>query len=97
MTAAKSDVSGLAPQTTSCTHNVWVDNAVLTTTRLWIIAEVYDTACEIQSRPQIKTDSEWIAKLQQDWDRNQAGAMEPDMFSSLRPYGRHGINSRCTP
>jgi hypothetical protein len=54
------------------------DRAVLRFTRFPSIAELYDIACELQHQAQIRANSDWIAKVRRDWDRNQADAMNSD-------------------
>ncbi len=54
------------------------DRAVLRFARFPSIAELYDIACELQHQAQIRANSDWIAKVRRDWDRNQADAMNSD-------------------
>jgi hypothetical protein len=47
------------------------DRAVLRFSRFPSIAELYDIACELQHQAQIAANSEWIAKMRDDWSLNQ--------------------------
>jgi len=48
------------------------DRAVLRFARFPSIAELHDIACELQHQAQIAANSEWIAKMCDDWRRSQA-------------------------
>ncbi|MBZ5499076.1 MAG: hypothetical protein LAP85_21975 [Acidobacteriia bacterium] len=48
------------------------DRAVLRFSRFPNIAELYEIACELQHQAQVTANSEWIAKMRAEWDRNQA-------------------------
>ena len=54
------------------------DRVVLRFARFPSIAELYDIACELQHQAQIRANSDWIAEVRRDWDRNQADAMNSD-------------------
>ncbi len=49
------------------------DDAVLRFGRFPSISELYEIACELQQKAQIRTNSEWLAKLRHDWQRNRSG------------------------
>jgi hypothetical protein len=55
------------------------DRAVVRFARFPSIAELYDIACELQHQAQIVANSEWIAKIRDDWSRSQTddGAADP--------------------
>ncbi len=55
------------------------DRAVLRFGRFPSIAELYDIACELRHQAEIDANSEWIAKMRGDWNRNQTddGATDP--------------------
>jgi hypothetical protein len=53
------------------------DRAVLRLARFPSIAELHDIACELQHQAQIKANSEWIAKMRENWGRNP-GEEEPN-------------------
>lgn len=57
------------------------DRAVLRLARFPSITELHDIACELQHQAQIRAISDWIAKVRQNWDRNQAGAIHSDSVS----------------
>ena len=48
------------------------DRAVLRFARFPSIAELHDIACELQHQAQIEANSEWIAKVREEWGRQQA-------------------------
>jgi hypothetical protein len=48
------------------------DCAVLRFVRFPSIAELYEIACELQHQAQIKANSEWTAKMREEWIRHQA-------------------------
>jgi hypothetical protein len=50
------------------------DRAVLRFARFPSIAELYDIACEMQHQAQIKANSEWVAKVGEDWKQREGGA-----------------------
>ena len=54
------------------------DRVVLRFARVPSIAELYDIASELQHQARIRANSDWIAKVRRDWDRNQADAMNSD-------------------
>jgi hypothetical protein len=47
------------------------NRAVLRFARFPSIAEPYDIASELQYQAQIKANSDWIAKIRNDWNRNE--------------------------
>ncbi len=47
------------------------DRAVLRFARFPSIAELHDITCELQHQAQIAANSEWVAKMRDDWSRNQ--------------------------
>lgn len=48
------------------------DRAVLRFARFPSIAELHDIACELQHQAQINANSEWTAKMREEWNRHQA-------------------------
>lgn len=54
------------------------DRAVLRFARFPSIAELYEIACELQHQAQIAANSEWIARMRNDWDSSQAEAAVGD-------------------
>ena len=49
------------------------DRAVLRHARFPSIAELYDIAGELQHQARIAANSEWLAKMREEWKRNEAG------------------------
>ena len=47
------------------------DRAVLRFARFPSIAELHDLFCELQHQAQIKANSEWIAKVRDEWNEKQ--------------------------
>jgi hypothetical protein len=61
------------------------DRAVLRFSRFPSIAELYDIVCELQHQAQIKANSDWIARIGEDWKRNHAEKNRADsVHSGLR-------------
>jgi hypothetical protein len=54
------------------------DRAVLRFARFPSLAELYEIACELQHQAQIRANSDWIAKVRLDWDRDQSDAKNGD-------------------
>jgi len=48
------------------------DRAVLRYPRFPSIAELYDIVCELKHQAQIKANSEWVAKVREEWKRKQS-------------------------
>ena len=48
------------------------DEAVLRFGRFPSISELYEIASELQHKTQIRTNSEWLAKMRHDWQRNRS-------------------------
>ena len=49
------------------------DCAVLRFARFPSIAELYEIACELKHQAEIRANSEWIAKVREDWKQSQNG------------------------
>jgi hypothetical protein len=47
------------------------DCAVLRFTRFPSIAELYEIACELRHHAETRANSEWIAKVREDWEHTQ--------------------------
>jgi len=47
------------------------DRAVLRFARFPSIAELYEIACELKHQAEIRANSEWIAKVREDWEHTQ--------------------------
>jgi hypothetical protein len=47
------------------------DRAVLRFARFPSIAELYEIACELKHQAEIRANSEWIAKVREDWEQSQ--------------------------
>jgi hypothetical protein len=58
------------------------DRAVLRLVRFPSIAELYDIACELQHQAQITANSEWIARMRDDWSRHQTDDATGDSGNS---------------
>ena len=52
------------------------DSAVLRFARFPSIAELYEIAYEVKLQAQIRANSEWLAKMREEWERNH-GDEEP--------------------
>ena len=63
------------------------DRAVLRFARFPSIAELHDIACELQQQAQTKANSEWIARIGEDWKQDQSGATAND----TGPSGLRGL------
>ena len=48
------------------------DSAVLRFPRFPSISELHEIACELRQQARLKADTEWLAKMRGDWERQQA-------------------------